>query len=72
MAKAARVQGEVVIDAIISKAGRIESLKVLSGPQMLRQAALDAVEQARYQPYRLNGEPVEVQTEVRVVFRLGS
>jgi protein TonB len=72
IAKAARVQGEVVIDAIISKAGRIESLKVLSGPQMLRQAALDAVEQARYQPYRLNGEPVEVQTEVRVVFRLGS
>jgi protein TonB len=72
IAKAAGVQGTVVMEAVISKAGRIESLRALSGPQMLRGAALEAVQAARYQPYRLNGEPTEVQTTITVVFRLGS
>lgn len=72
IAKATRIEGTVVINAVISKAGRIESLNVLSGPDMLRRPALDAVAQARYRPYLLNGEPVEVQTEIRVVFRLAS
>jgi protein TonB len=60
------------MEAVISKTGRIESLRAVSGPQMLRSAALDAVKGARYQPYKLNGEPTEVQTTITVNFRLGS
>jgi protein TonB len=72
IAKAAGVQGAVVIEAVISKAGHAESLNVVSGPPMLRNAALDAVRQARYAPYRLSGEPVDVQTVITVVFKLGA
>jgi protein TonB len=72
IAKAAGVQGAVVMEAVISKTGRIESLHAVSGPPMLRRAALDAVQAARYKPYRLNGEATEVQTTITVVFRLGS
>jgi len=72
IAVAARVQGTVVVEAVISKAGAIESLHVVSGPEMLRGAALDAVRTARYQPYRLNGEPTEVQTTFTVNFKLGA
>jgi protein TonB len=71
IARAARVQGAVVMVAVISKAGRIESLHAISGPQMLRTAALTAVEAARYQPYLLNGEPTDVQTTITVIFQLG-
>jgi protein TonB len=72
IAKAARTQGAVVMEAVISKAGRIESLRVVSGPDMLRQAAVTAVQVARYRPYLLSGVPTEVQTTITVVFRLGS
>jgi periplasmic protein TonB len=72
IAKAAGVQGVVVMEAVISKTGKIESLHAVSGPPMLRNAALEAVQAARYQPYRLNGEATEVQTTITVVFRLGS
>jgi periplasmic protein TonB len=72
IAKVAGLQGTVVMEATISKLGRIESLHAVSGPPMLRGAALDAVEAARYQPYRLNGEATEVETTITVVFRLGS
>jgi protein TonB len=72
IAKAAHVEGTVVVDAVISKSGAIESLHVVSGPEMLRAAAMDAIRAARYQPYRLNGEPTEVQTTVTVNFRIGS
>jgi protein TonB len=71
IAKAARVSGTVVLQATISKAGAIENLKVISGPAMLQQAALDAVRQWRYRPYLLNNEPVEVETSVNVIFSLG-
>jgi protein TonB len=71
IARAAGIQGTVVIEAIISKAGRIESLHVVSGPEMLRTAALNAVAAARYRPYLLNGQPTEVQTSVTINFRLG-
>jgi protein TonB len=71
IAKAAGVQGTVVVEAIISRAGRIESLHTISGPPMLRAAALDAISAARYRPYMLDGEPTEVQTTITVVFRLG-
>ena len=72
MRKAAGTQGAVVMEAVISKAGRIESLHVVSGPDMLRRAAMDAVQVARYRPYLLSGVPTEVQTTITVVFKLGS
>jgi protein TonB len=55
---------------MISREGTIEKLQVLSGHPMLVRAAVDAVRQWRYRPYLLNGEPVEVETEVRVNFIL--
>jgi protein TonB len=71
IARAARVQGAVVMEAVISRTGKIESLHAISGPQMLRTAALTAVEAARYQPFLLNGEPTDVQTTITVIFQLG-
>jgi periplasmic protein TonB len=71
IAQAARIQGTVVIEATISRAGTIENLQVTDGPPMLRQAAIDAVAAARYRPFLLNGEPVEVQTSIHVIFSLG-
>jgi protein TonB len=70
MARAARVQGAVVLRAIISKSGAIENLQVLSGHPLLLKAAIDAVSQWRYRPYILNGDPVEVETQVTVNFTL--
>jgi protein TonB len=71
IAKAAHVEGSVVVEAVISRKGTIESLHVVSGPAMLQSAALEAIREARYQPYRLNGEPTEVQTTITVNFRMG-
>ena len=71
IAKAAGVQGAVVVEAVISKSGRVESLRVVSGPEMLRRAAMDAIQMARYEPFKLNGEPTEVQTTITVNFRMG-
>ena len=71
IAKAAGVQGTVIVEAVISRIGTIESLHVVSGPTMLQTAALDAIRQARYRPYRLNGEPTDVQTTITVNFRMG-
>jgi protein TonB len=70
IAKTARIQGTVVLQAEISKGGTIENLHAVSGPPMLYQAAIDAVRQWRYKPYILNGEPVEVETTVQVNFTL--
>ena len=70
IAKVTHTQGTVVVEAIISKAGRIESLNVVSGPEMLRGAALAAIKEARYRPYLLDGTPVEVQTTITVNFRM--
>jgi periplasmic protein TonB len=70
IALAARVQGTVVVEAVISKSGAVENAHAVSGPPMLAQAAVSAVARARYQPYRLSGEPVEVETTVNVVFQL--
>jgi protein TonB len=72
IARAARVSGTVVVEAVISRSGTVESLHVVSGPEMLRAAALDALRSARYRPYLLNGEPTEVQTTFTVNFRLGA
>ncbi|HXH50307.1 MAG TPA: energy transducer TonB [Terriglobia bacterium] len=70
LAKMARIQGTVRLEAIISKDGTIQDLKVLNGHPLLVKAALDAVKQWRYQPTLLNGEPVEVVTEIDVNFTL--
>jgi protein TonB len=70
IAKAMGVQGTVVLQAAISRNGTIENLHVVSGPAMLQQAAMDAVRTWRYRPYLLNGDPVEVETTVNVIFTL--
>jgi protein TonB len=70
LAKMVRVQGAVVLHAVISKQGTIEGLEVISGPPALVGAAVDAVRQWRYRPYYLNDEPVEVDTQVTVNFVL--
>lgn len=71
IAIAARIQGTVLLAATISKTGAIENLRVTNGPPMLAPAALDAVQTWCYRPYLLNGEPVEVETTIRVIFNLG-
>ncbi len=70
MARMTRTEGAVEFEAIIGKDGRIEELKVLRGPALLVQAAFEAVQNWHYQPTLLNGEPVEVQTEITVNFKL--
>ncbi|MCU1285076.1 MAG: outer rane transport energization protein TonB [Acidobacteriales bacterium] len=69
-AKAAGIEGQVTLAAIIGKAGDIESLRVISGHPLLAGAARDAVSQWRYRPYILNGEPIEVETQITVNFKL--
>jgi protein TonB len=70
LARQARIQGPVELQAIISKAGTIEHLVVVRGHPMLAAAALEAVRQWRYRPYLLNHEPIEVETEITVNFVL--
>jgi len=72
IAKSARVAGTVVVQATISKSGAVTNLHVVSGPAMLRQSALEAVRTWRYRPYKLNNDPVDVDTTVNVIFSLGS
>jgi TonB family protein len=69
-AKAAHVQGAVILHAIISKTGTVEKLEVVSGPTMLVSSAMDAVQQWTYRPYLLNGRPVEVETSITVNYTL--
>jgi periplasmic protein TonB len=71
LARTARVQGSVVLAALISKDGTIENLRLLSGHPMLSSAAIDAVKQWRYKPYILNGDAIEVETQITVNFYLG-
>jgi protein TonB len=70
LARQARIQGQVVLQAEISKGGNIENLRLISGHPMLAPAAIEAVKQWRYKPYILNGEPVAVETQVVVNFTL--
>jgi protein TonB len=70
LARQARIQGTVVLQATISKEGSIENLQLISGHPMLAPAAIEAVKQWKYKPYLLNGEPVEVETQVQVNFTL--
>jgi periplasmic protein TonB len=70
LARQARIQGSVLLQAEISKEGTIENLRLISGHPMLAPAAIEAVKQWRYKPYILNGEPVEVETQITVNFTL--
>ncbi len=70
LARQARIQGTVILQAQISKTGDIQNLQLISGHPMLAPAAIEAVKQWKYKPYLLNGEPVEVETQVQVNFTL--
>src|SRR3984885_5768126 len=70
LARQTRISGTVRLHAIISKSGSVESLEVLSGHPLLVPAAMDAVQQWKYKPTLLNGEPVEVDTTIDVIFSL--
>ena len=72
IAKAARIQGTVVLAAVISPSGTIENLRVVSGPPMLTASALESVKSWRYKPYLLNSQPVAVETTINIVFNLGN
>ena len=64
------IEGAVELVATISKSGDISAVKVASGNPQLARAAVDAVKQWKYKPYLLNGEPVEIQTQITVNFKL--
>jgi protein TonB len=70
LAKTARVEGRVILQATIGKDGTVENLRLISGHPMLAPAAIDAVRQWRYKPYYLNSEPIEVETTITVNFTL--
>ena len=69
-AKKARIQGTVLLDAVIGKDGTVEKLTVVSGPPALQSSSLDAVRQWTYKPFLLNGDPVEVKTTITVNYSL--
>lgn len=71
MLKQARIQGDVIIDSVIDTEGRVTRMKVVSGPPLLVQSAIQALEQWRYQPTLLNGQPVAVDMLVTLHFMLG-
>lgn len=71
IAKTAHIQGTVILHAIISKDGSVQELQYISGPPLLMRSAMDAVRQWRYRPTLLNGEAVQVDTTISVVFTLG-
>jgi TonB family protein len=70
-AKAAGIQGAVVLSATITKTGTVENVQVVSGPEKLRDAAVGAASNWRYRPYELNGLPVAVSTTITINFSLG-
>jgi protein TonB len=72
LAKQARIQGVVVMTALIDKGGNVQHLQVVSGHPLLAPAAIEAVKQWRYKPFLLSGQPVEVETTVTVNFRVRS
>jgi TonB family protein len=69
-AKAAKVSGSVVVHAVIARDGSMKSLQIISGPDMLRTSTLEALQQWKYRPYLLNGEPTEVDTTITVNYSL--
>ena len=72
LAMQARIQGTVLLQAVVAKDGTVQDLRVVSGHPLLVKAAMEAVKLWRYKPYRLNDQPVEVDTEIIVNFTLGN
>lgn len=72
IARDAHVQGTVVLEATITKQGAVNQVHVLSGPPLLTQAALTSVSRAKYEPFKLNGDPVEVETTISINFTLSN
>jgi TonB family protein len=72
IAKEAGVSGMVILHVTVSETGAVEDLRVVSGPAMLQQAAMDAVKSWKYQPYLIDGKPVEIETTVNVFFARGN
>jgi protein TonB len=64
------LQGTVLLRAVVGKDGRVQDILLISGPPMLASAVLDAVRKWRYKPYYRNGEPVEVETQIKVDFSI--
>lgn len=69
-ASAAGVQGDVVVEAVVGRDGEVLDTRVVSGPPLLRAAALDAVQRWHYRPYQVDGKPIEIATTARLEFRL--
>jgi protein TonB len=72
LARQARIQGSVILAAVISPEGNVEDLQVVSGHPLLVRAAVDAVAQWRYRPTLLNGHPTRVDTTITVNFSLSN
>jgi len=72
LAKTARISGTVVVQVAVSREGRVQNVRRISGHPLLEMAAVDAVRQWRYRPYLLNGEPVEVESMVAISFTLAN
>ena len=70
LARQALIQGTVMLKVVIDKSGNVSDMQLVSGHPMLAPAAIEAVKQWKYQPYLLNGEAVEVETNVQVIFRI--
>jgi protein TonB len=69
-AKQNHITGDVILDFTVDRSGNVTGLKIVSGHPLLAPAAVDAVEQWKYKPFLLNGEPVEVETTVKISFRM--
>lgn len=72
LAKQTRLSGNVVVDTILDENGNVTNMKILSGPPLLYQAALDALSKWRYQPTYLNDQPVSVELIVTITFQLNN
>lgn len=72
LARQARIQGQVQVDAVLDEPGNVIEMKVVSGPPLLYRAALDALKKWKYEPTYLNDQPIAVQILVTVTFVLGS
>lgn len=70
LARQARIQGTVILKILVSKSGDVQNLQLVSGHPILAPAAVEAVKQWKYRPYLVNGEPVDVETAVQVIFKL--
>ena len=71
IARAARISGTVILQAAVTRNGEVSDIRPLCGPKILQEACIKAVRKWKYRPYLLNGEPVELETTITSVFRLG-